>query len=64
MYSLNEKAFGLNGIKWLKGHFPLKEDYEWIDVGYYKNSVAFQMFNCIKGNAEPWIDLALVESSS
>ena len=63
MYSLNEKAFGLNGIKWLKEHFPLKKDYEWIDVGYYKNSVAFQMFNCVKGNAEPWIDLALVESS-
>ena len=63
MYFLNEKAFGLNGVKWLKEHFPLQKDYEWIDVGYYKNSVAFQMFNCVKGDAEPWIDLALTESS-
>lgn len=64
MYSLNEKAFGLNGVKWLKEHFPLKKDYEWIDFGYHKNSVAFQMFNCIKGNVEPWIDIALMEFSS
>lgn len=65
MYSLNEKAFGLNGVKWLKEHFPLKENYEWIDVGYYyKNSVAFQTFNCMKGDVEPWTHLAFMESSS